>query len=226
MNWTTTTTSIFLLFNFLLSSSLSFAVESKLVNAQTHDDNRRSETINSMHSNVDLDLDIEIMSNIIPRELNGTSTAKPPPNNNKPKKKKSTTSHSSSTSGGSSGSSSGSSSSGSSSSSSSSSSGGTSHSTTTPSPAKKSGAMFTGMAAVAVLGVAALYSKENRTIVTAKPHALQGVLAKRMARFDTLAGKVSPRSGGGASNVDDDDSDTVYVSMDSNSAGGNMMAEV
>jgi hypothetical protein len=90
--------------------------------------------------------------------------------------------------------------------------------------------MLTGFAAVTVVGVAALYHKQNRQVVTDVPHPLEGSLAKRMERFHTLAGKASPgartgHGGEGGGNLDTD-SGTVYVHMESDSAGANTMAMV
>ena len=105
------------------------------------------------------------------------------------------------------------------------------------------------MAAIAVVGVAALYKTQNRTIELQptereRSHPLKGALAKRMGRFNMLAGRDSSyarnngmiyvsstrgssnSSSSGSSDSTDTDSGTVYVNMESSSAGGNMMAMV
>lgn len=123
---------------------------------------------------------------------------------------------------------------------------------TKPPPSKSSGFMHFGMAAVTVVGVAAFYNKHNRQITTqdVPDHSLKGALAKRMKRFDNLAGTASPqaRGDGGSysfgddehsqaytcdSNIEESDSDTNYVEMssavsgsDSYTAGRSTMAMV
>jgi hypothetical protein len=86
-----------------------------------------------------------------------------------------------------------------------------------------SGYMMTGMAAVAVVGVAAMYHKQNRNIATPSSHPLQGSVAKRMERFHNLAGLASPRDRGDTDAVTDNDcldteSGTMsYVNMEMSS---------
>lgn len=64
------------------------------------------------------------------------------------------------------------------------------------------------MAAVAVVGVAAMYHKQNRNIATPSSHPLQGSVAKRMERFHNLAGLASPRDRGDGDGDTDTDTDT------------------
>lgn len=55
--------------------------------------------------------------------------------------------------------------------------------------------MYTGMAFVAIVGVAAMYHKRNSQILQeTNPHPLEGSIAKRMERFDNLAGQASPEA--------------------------------
>ena len=127
-------------------------------------------------------------------------------NSHPPPKKKpsssSSSSHSSSSSGGSSKSYSGSQ--------------GQSSSKSKPPPQRKSAFTLSAAAAVAVAGVAALYHKQNRQIVTAPAHPLAGSVAKRVERFDKMAGQASPQARNGVL----PSLDSSYVEMTSTTDSG------
>mmetsp|Transcript_3527 Transcript_3527/g.4339 ORF Transcript_3527/g.4339 Transcript_3527/m.4339 type:complete len:290 (-) Transcript_3527:319-1188(-) len=200
-----------------------------------------------------MEIEEELHEDMIERYLNGTAPKHPPKNNKKPTSGGSSGGGGGGSSGGGSGSSgggSGSSGSGSGSSSGGGGGGGSSSRSSGASSGSKSGNnakakpkpkalssgfMMYGMAAVAVAGVAAVYQNQNREIVVeGEPHALQGSIARRMARFDKMAGKASPEARGAAGMVemssssfsDGDDSccdngSTIYVNMESNSNNNN-----
>ncbi len=86
-----------------------------------------------------------------------------------------------------------------------------------------------GAAAIAVAGVAAVYQNQNREIVVeGEQHVLKGSIARRMKRFDKMAGKASPEARGTMVEMSPssfsgesygDDEDTAYVNMEN--IGGN-----